>query len=384
MTPVVKLQHAYVFRPRGGPYARGIIGWRSQIATFTGKVAEDGQKRTLIKLLRGAWRGLAAPTIMPNPASPLLAATVSFITLGAFMLRPSLLPAALPTARSLHLRPVPQGAGIAVWIGLAAPMLLFHTFRAWSVPLLAVIAVSAWDDRRELSPLIRLSVQVGAAAAWAYMVWPTAGGLAAALLTVWAANLFNFMDGSDGLAATMAVVGFGTYAAASALLGGSETTLLVSVTAAVTPVLAMNWPPARVFLGDAGAVPLGFLAAVVGAEGVKSGTWPLWFPFFVFLPFIADASITLLRRVVQRQRIWQAHREHSYQRLVQHGAGHSGTLAVYGMLMVVGAVGALAALVHPRAAEPAGALLALAWLSILLVIFGVIDHQWHAKCARFA
>jgi UDP-N-acetylmuramyl pentapeptide phosphotransferase/UDP-N-acetylglucosamine-1-phosphate transferase len=316
---------------------------------------------------------------MPNLASPLLAATVSFMTLGVLMLRPSLLPAALPNARSLHHRPVPQGAGIAIWIGLGCAMVVFHMFSAWALPLLALIVVSACDDRRELSPFVRLTVHAAAAAAWAYVAWPSPGGAAAALVAVWGANLFNFMDGSDGLAAAMAAVGFGSYAIGSAMLGGNQTALLVSVVAAVLPVLAMNWPPARIFLGDAGAVPLGFLAVVTGAEGVRSGTWPLWFPLFVFLPFVADASVTLLRRAWQRQRIWEAHREHSYQRLVQLGAGHSGTLAVYGTLMLVGSVGALVALRNASVAPQAGALLALAWLSILLTIFGVIDHQWHAN-----
>jgi len=261
-------------------------------------------------------------------------------------------------------------------------MLVFNTFPAWSLPLIGVVAVSAWDDRRDVSPLVRLVVHVGAALAWALGVWPHAGGLVAALTVVWGANLFNFMDGSDGLAALMASVGFGSYAVAVAMTGGNDFALLASIVGATLPVLALNWPPARVFLGDTGSVPLGFLAAVLGMQGWRSGAWPAWFPLFVFLPFIADATVTLARRAWQRKRIWEAHREHSYQRLVQLGAGHAGTLAIYGTLMVAGASVALACLRTASAVPRHGALLALAWLSILLLVFSVIDFQWRARCTE--
>ena len=75
------------------------------------------------------------------------------------------------------------------------------------------------------------------------------------------------------------------------------------------------------FLGDVGAVPLGFFAAAFGIAGVAGGAWEPWFPLLVFLPFIADASATLARRIAARERFWESHKSHHYQRLHQLGAG---------------------------------------------------------------
>jgi UDP-N-acetylmuramyl pentapeptide phosphotransferase/UDP-N-acetylglucosamine-1-phosphate transferase len=123
----------------------------------------------------------------------------------------------------------------------------------------------------------------------------------AALACAWSLNLYNFMDGSDGLAATMALVGFTAYGAVL-LCRGEPPALPLALAATMIPVLFVNRPPARMFLGDVGAVPLGFLAAAFGIAGVAGGAWPAWFPVLVFLPFIADASVTLVRRVLAGER----------------------------------------------------------------------------------
>jgi UDP-N-acetylmuramyl pentapeptide phosphotransferase/UDP-N-acetylglucosamine-1-phosphate transferase len=133
-------------------------------------------------------------------------------------------------------------------------------------------------------------------------------------------NLFNFMDGSDGLAGGMAAIGFGALAAGAAAAGAMALALTAAaIASASVGFLLHNFPPARVFLGDAGSVPLGFLAAALGLHGMLVGAWPLWFPFLVFSPFIADATVTILRRAARRERFWRAHRGHFYQRLVLAG-----------------------------------------------------------------
>src|SRR5205807_4086726 len=137
-----------------------------------------------------------------------------------------------------------------------------------------------------------------------------------------------------------------------------------------------NRPPASIFLGDVGAVPLGFLAAIFGIEGWRDNVWPPWFPLLVFLPFIGDASVTLLRRMVQGQRVWEAHRDHYYQKLVQMGFGHGGTLALYAALMAGTAISALAALLR---APAAGAALLLLWSAVLVSIYAVIEYHWHRR-----
>jgi UDP-GlcNAc:undecaprenyl-phosphate GlcNAc-1-phosphate transferase len=198
--------------------------------------------------------------------------------------------------------------------------------------------------------------------------------LLAALVSVWMTNLYNFMDGSDGLAGMMTVVGFGTYAIAAGSAGSADAPLMAAVAAATIPFLALNFPPARVMLGDVGAVPLGFLAAVFGIGGWLAGYWPPWFPVLVFLPFIADATLTLGRRIFSRSKVWQAHRDHYYQRLVQMGLGHGGALAVYSALMLGTATSALAALIR---APGAGAQVLLLWVAALLLLYAGIGYYWN-------
>jgi UDP-N-acetylmuramyl pentapeptide phosphotransferase/UDP-N-acetylglucosamine-1-phosphate transferase len=202
----------------------------------------------------------------------------------------------------------------------------------------------------------------------------------AVLAIVWMANLYNFMDGSDGLAGAMAVVGFGAYALAAWLAGSTAVALFLPLAAAVAPFLAYNAPPARVFLGDAGSVPLGFLAAVFGLTGWQEGWWPAWFPLLVFLPFIADASLTLATRLLRGARVWEAHREHSYQHLVQSGWGHRRTLALYAALMVGAAGTALATLAW---APDAGIAVLGAWAGILALIFAAIEYYWRRRGVGF-
>ncbi|MGH8750160.1 MAG: glycosyl transferase, partial [Burkholderiales bacterium] len=102
-----------------------------------------------------------------------------------------------------------------------------------------------------------------------------------------------------------------------------------------------NFHPARIFLGDAGSIPLGFLAAALGGMGWLQNDWPAWFPFLVFSPFIMDASVTLVKRALKRKKIWQAHREHYYQRLVQIGWGHRRTAWFEYVLMLAAGASAL-------------------------------------------
>ena len=227
--------------------------------------------------------------------------------------------------------------------------------------------------------VLRLLVQVAAAIAWLLLAGPTAYFALLALIVaavVWMANLYNFMDGSDGLAGTMALTGFGAYAVAAWWAGSERALLLLALAAAVVPFLLANWPPARVFLGDVGAVPLGFLAAVFGVEGWIEGWWPPWFPLLVFLPFVADASATLARRAIAGKRIWSAHRDHYYQRLVRLGLGHGGTLALYATLMLGTAASALAALAR---APGAGIYLLGQWLVVLALLFAAVGYRWRRR-----
>ncbi|MFI4952083.1 MAG: glycosyl transferase [Burkholderiales bacterium] len=308
----------------------------------------------------------------------LIAAAVAGIAL-ACLLRTGRLPVDRPNPRSLHRDAVPRGGGLAIWLGWCAGIAWLPGPRPWLLPLLAIVIVSLIDDWRGMPLTLRLFVQLAAALAWLWLAGPVPEVPVAAVTIVaivWMSNLYNFMDGSDGLAGTMTLVGFGAYALAASWAGSERAPVLLALAAAVAPFLLANWPRARIFLGDAGAVPLGFLAGVFGIEGCRQGWWPAWFPLLVFLPFIADATATLLRRLLRGQRIWEAHRDHYYQRLVRLGFGHAGTLALYGALMIGTAVSALAALSR---APQTGLYLLVEWGAVLALLFWSIGQQWRSR-----
>ena len=310
----------------------------------------------------------------------IIAAAMSWAALELALRRRSWLPLDMPNARSLHAAPLPRGGGVAIWVGWFAGTLWVPGAKAWLGPLLAVIVVSLLDDLRGVHPALRLLVHLAAAAIWVALAQPALNPLLAVLVIVWMANLYNFMDGSDGLAGAMAVVGFGAYAGAAWIAGGDGAAQFLALAAATLPFLFRNLPPARILMGDVGAVPLGFLAAVFGFTGWQEQWWPAWFPIVVFLPFIGDATLTLAVRLLRGARVWEAHREHHYQRLVRLGWGHRGTLALYAALMVGTAASALAGLAW--APEGAGPVLLAFWGALLGLVFAAIDYQSRRRVAE--
>ena len=296
------------------------------------------------------------------------------------------LPQATPNARSLHVGDVPRAGGLGILAGilvaaLARPPNLPGSAGLWLAAVAAVAAISFADDIRGVPAALRLVVHVAAATiVVAQMVdFDVAPMVLIALAVgiVWGANLFNFMDGSDGLAATMVVIGFTAYAVASALAGGPGL-LHAAIAGSALPFLAVNRPRATMFMGDVGAVPLGFLAAALGVAGVVQTAWPVWFPALVFLPFLADATLTLAARALRGETVWRAHRSHFYQRLNTLGAGHRGTLAIYAGLMLACSALALACLVlAPTRGMPA----LVAALAVHVTGFALIDYHWRKKQA---
>jgi UDP-N-acetylmuramyl pentapeptide phosphotransferase/UDP-N-acetylglucosamine-1-phosphate transferase len=283
-----------------------------------------------------------------------------------------------PNERSLHERPVPRTGGLAVLAG-ALVSVGFGATPLWLLLALGYVlaAVSFIDDLRGLPTGVRFAAHIVAAALVVWYATTPIDALAAALLVLavaWITNLYNFMDGSDGLAGGMALIGFGAYAAAAGMAGdGPLLVVSLALAGAAAGFLCFNFPPARIFLGDVGSVPLGFFAGALGIVGWRDDVWPLWFPLLVFAPFIGDATLTLLRRLVRGERVWQAHREHYYQRLVRLGAGHRGTaLAAYALMLVCAA-----AALYAR--DQAPAVQALAFAAACAVLLGAgawIDVRW--------
>ena len=283
-----------------------------------------------------------------------------------------------PNERSLHDKPVPRTGGIAIAAGVAAAC----AFVLPGLPVLlgaaaALAAVSLADDLVGLPTLVRFALHLAAAAAVLVLELHYTEPVLFVLFLLgiaWMTNLYNFMDGSDGLAGGMAVIGFGAYGTA-ALLAGAEpfAALCASVAAAAAGFLVFNFHPARLFMGDAGAAPLGFLAAALGIYGWSRGVWPIWFPLLVFAPFICDATLTLLRRLLRRERVWQAHREHYYQRLVRMSYGHRGAALIEYAVMAGCAATALLARREPSAVQAA----ALAGAAAVLIAIAVwVDLRW--------
>ena len=286
----------------------------------------------------------------------------------------------IPNERSLHARPTPRIGGwgivpmIALAIAAAAPGLWLI-----GVCMLFLAAVSQIDDRRGLPARVRFAAHLVAAALvvaryqaglpwWALIALPVA--------LVWLVNLYNFMDGADGLAGGMALMGFGGYACAAWAAGGHALSLAfvcAAIAGAALGFLKFNFHPARIFLGDAGSIPLGFLAGALGFWGWHAQVWPIWFPVMAFAPFVSDASATLLRRLLRGEQVWKAHREHYYQRMVRSGMGHRRTALCWYLLMLAGIMLALWALGRAPFAQW---IVVGAWIAVLALIGAAIDVRW--------
>lgn len=284
-----------------------------------------------------------------------------------------------PNARSLHTMPVPRTGGIGLLAGTAAGGIIAGVHWPWGFwcAIALIVAVSLIDDLRGMSAAVRLAVHLLAAALAVLALLPDSGWptlMLAVLLVAWMCNLYNFMDGSDGLAGGMACSGFLCYAIAAAFAGSTQFALLnLAIAAAAAGFLVHNFHPARIFLGDAGSVPLGFLAATLGLTGWQQHDWTWWFPLLVFAPFIVDASVTLARRVLSGARFWEAHRDHYYQRLVQIGIGHRRTALLEYALMAGSGALALWAMTLQDSVQYG---LLAAVTVVYLVLLVLIERAW--------
>ena len=293
-----------------------------------------------------------------------------------------------PNHRSLHETPKPRIGGLGMLVG-ALPMIAFAADTAIAAIALAAAflgVVSLLDDLHGLPIEVRLPAHALAAAIAVLALPATGSSLGAAMSlavvfgVVWATNLYNFMDGADGLAGGMALIGFGAYSYAAQAAGlNALAWSSVAVAAAAAGFLAHNFPPARVFMGDAGSVPVGFLGAALGAYGIAAGAWPWWFPLLVFAPFVLDATVTLFRRLLRREKIWIAHREHFYQRLVLSGwSPRRLAIAAYGLM----AVCAAAALWALREGAPIAYVIIAGTAALHALLFLAIERRFRAAARR--
>ena len=314
-------------------------------------------------------------------AAPVVAFVVSVVLVRAFLSSPGRrLFLDHPNPRSLHAAPIPRTGGLGLMPAALVGMLIAGGALPAVLVALALMLLSLVDDWKGLPAAVRLPLHLAAATAFVVLQLPEHHWFLTVVLAItigWMTNLYNFMDGSDGLAGGMALIGFGVYAAGAAIGGDLDFALVnLAIAAAAAGFLIFNFPPARVFMGDAGSIPLGFLAGGLGLQGWQDGLWPLWFPLATFGPFIVDASMTLARRAVRGERLWQAHRSHYYQRLVLSGWSHRRTaLWEYGFMLFSGATGLIA--------SGRGELVQALALGVLVVAYAgamvVIDLRWRAR-----
>lgn len=247
---------------------------------------------------------------------------------------------AQPEARSSHTAPTPVGGGlavIAVIIAAGGGLAAFFGREDMAVLMIATLGLMlvGWrDDRQGLTPLSRLLAQAAAVATGLAVMDPAAlafQGLLPSWLDravlflgwLWFVNLYNFIDGIDGITGSLtAMTGLGIVLIAA----GSGVDPLVplaaaSIGGAALGFLAWNWHPARIFLGDVGSVPLGYVIGGLLILLAGSGAWAA----ALILPgySLGDATVTLLRRLLRGEKVWQPHREHFYQRATQRGLSHA-------------------------------------------------------------
>ncbi len=264
-----------------------------------------------------------------------------------------------PNQRSLHEEPRPGNGGIAILSGFFLGWVIIWLMDDIRFPggeflwpgLVLAVAISFLDDKYSLPQWFRFLVQICAAIllmvggfSLSELVVPGIGRIAlgwfgvlfSILFVVWMMNLYNFMDGMDGFAGGMGAFGFGFMALLGWMAGETlffSTALILAVANAGFLMQNFPAPRARIFMGDVGSVPMGFLAASLSLWGVRDGIFDFWVAVLIFSPFIVDATITVIRRGLMGKKVWLAHHSHYYQRLVRFGWKHQKTVLYEYVLM---------------------------------------------------
>lgn len=261
----------------------------------------------------------------------------------------------IPVARSSHSVPTPRGGGVAIVVSflLALPFLgwghteLFHTLMAAGGAGALVAIIGFMDDHGHIAARWRLLGHF-AASAWA-LYWlgglpeitafglavdaGWSGGILAAFYLVWMLNLYNFMDGIDGIASVEAICACVAMCLLYILSGHTELVFLpLALVAAVAGFLCWNFPPARIFMGDAGSGFLGIILGIFSIQAAWVSSQLLWAWLIVLGVFAVDATFTLIRRLVRGDKVYEAHRSHAYQFASRRYGRHLPvTLAVAGL-----------------------------------------------------
>jgi UDP-N-acetylmuramyl pentapeptide phosphotransferase/UDP-N-acetylglucosamine-1-phosphate transferase len=279
----------------------------------------------------------------------------------------------IPNARSSHESPVPRGVGILIILTWLLGMVLTEAMGIYNpvgffiqapdgfviggtLGMIVLAVLGLMDDRRDLSPFLKLVVQVAVAggALWLarlplerfglpYLPQDGFGPWGWVLAMVWLVgftNIFNFMDGINGLAFTQLIFGGAALSVMGVMVNDFELAVSGALAAgAAVGLLKYNFPQARVFMGDVGSLPAGFLLGLMALRAAfgadSSGQIPFLAPVLVLWPFLFDGGFTLLNRIVHRRNPFEAHRSHLYQRLLVAGQTHGEVTVIYGVAMLI-------------------------------------------------
>lgn len=263
-----------------------------------------------------------------------------------------------PNHRSLHKVATPRGGGLALVVAILTAWNLLALFEPvvenflWlNIAVLLLMILGFLDDLFNIKPYIRFAIQLVVASSCFFFGWdlvtiklPEVDILLPSILAMiftiffilWMLNLYNFMDGMDGFAGGMTLIGFLTFSILGFMHGSTVFAVMsLVVCASAAGFLWFNFPPAKLFMGDAGSTTLGFIVAVFSLWADNRNIFPLWISILIFSPFIGDATVTLVKRLYKKEKIWDAHRSHYYQLLVQSGWSHRKTVVFEYYLMVL-------------------------------------------------
>lgn len=287
----------------------------------------------------------------------------------------------IPNARSNHKMPIPRGGGIAVVTAMVIGLLLMDADYSIILALLILASVSLVDDLLHLSPILRLAVQfLAVTIPLCGMEELVFGGLfpmwldklVVGILWVGFTNIFNFMDGIDGISASETIsvcTGIFVLCAITGQFPDPLSSYSLVVAMAACGFLWWNWHPAKIFLGDVGSIPLGFILgyllmlAVLHGYGYAAAILPAY--------YIADGGITLFKRLAKGQKVWVAHSKHYYQRAARKGMRHD---AVVRYIIGINLLLAMLAVLSVLHKELAGLYLAVAYMAVFMLL-GVFAHD---------
>lgn len=269
----------------------------------------------------------------------------------------------IPNERSSHSIPTPRGGGLIICFVSILALFIYclladgNIYWSYFVGAIIITIISLIDDLKPISPLLRILFHSSAAG---FAVWSLGGfseilipfygiiqigfggDVLAFLWIVWLVNAYNFMDGIDGIAATQAVTAGIGWGLIGLVWGIDDISFFGGVIAFSSfGFLVLNWHPAKIFMGDVGSAFLGYSFAVLPLfineridNPILESMLP-WIAVFLVWFFVFDSVFTLLKRLFRGEKVWLAHREHIYQKLVISGLSHSMVTALYGLASVI-------------------------------------------------